>query len=117
VEVYTLNSSSVAYAHGYHKAFSQGGTVDTLYNVSYMIQNGVELNKPFIGVTLQYRLNAFGFVDGKEIKEAGVTNLGIRDQRLALQWVQENVAAFGGDVSKVSSCPWSDLYCMGRTES
>ncbi|KAH6639849.1 triacylglycerol lipase [Boeremia exigua] len=83
-------------------AFSQGGTVDTLYNMSYMIQNSLELNKPFIGVSLQYRLNAFGFVDSKEVKEAGVTNLGIRDQRLALQWVQENIAAFGGDSSKVT---------------
>ncbi len=72
-----------------------------MYNMSYMIQNSVELNKPFIGVSLQYRLNAFGFVDGKEVKEAGVTNLGIRDQRQALQWVKENIAAFGGDDGKV----------------
>lgn len=72
-----------------------------MYNVSYMIQNGIEIGKPFIGVTLQYRLNAYGFVDGKEVKEAGVTNLGIRDQRLALHWVKENIAAFGGDTSKV----------------
>jgi carboxylesterase type B len=74
-----------------------------MYNMSYMIQNSVELNKPFIGVTLQYRLNAYGFVDSNEVKEAGVTNLGIRDQRLALQWVKENIAAFGGDNTKVSS--------------
>lgn len=74
-----------------------------MYNMSYMIQNSVELNKPFIGVTLQYRLNAYGFVDSKEVKEAGATNLGIRDQRLALQWVKENIAAFGADASKVSS--------------
>lgn len=68
-----------------------------------MIQNSVKLNKPFIGVSLQYRLNAYGFVDSKEVKEAGATNLGIRDQRMALQWVKENIAAFGGDDSKVSS--------------
>ncbi|KAJ8112139.1 hypothetical protein OPT61_g5427 [Boeremia exigua] len=83
-------------------AFSQGGTVDSMYNLSYMIQNSIELNKPFIAVSLQYRLNAYGFVDGKEVKEAGVTNLGIRDQRQALQWVQENIAAFGGDAEKVT---------------
>ena len=74
-----------------------------MYNMSYMIQNSVDLNKPFIGVTLQYRLNAYGFIDSEEVKAAGVTNLGIRDQRLALQWVRENIGAFGGDTSKVRS--------------
>lgn len=69
--------------------------------MSYIIQNGVEIGKPFIGVSIQYRLNAWGFVDGKEIKADGATNLGIRDQRLALEWVTENIAAFGGDSSKV----------------
>jgi carboxylesterase type B len=85
VAVSTIYMLSDTEADDNHEAFSQGGTVDTLYNVSYMIQNGVELDKPFIGVTLQYRLNAFGFINSKEIKEAGAKNLGIRDQRLALQ--------------------------------
>ena len=34
--------------------------------------------------------------------EEGSTNLGYRDQRLALQWIQENMGAFGGDKSKVT---------------
>lgn len=80
--------------------FSQGGTMDTLYNMSFMIQNGVEINKPFIGVTLQYRLNAYGFINGEQVQDAGATNLGIRDQRLALQWVRENIGEFGGDPDK-----------------
>lgn len=75
--------------------------MDTLYNISYMIQNGIEINKPFIGITIQYRLNAFGFLGGKEVREAGATNLGIRDQRLALQWVRENIAEFGGNPDRV----------------
>lgn len=32
----------------------------------------------------------------------GATNLGLCDQRLEMQWVQESIAAFGGDSSKVT---------------
>lgn len=47
-------------------------------------------------------MNGFGFLAGKEVQQDGSTNLGLRDQRLALQWVQDNIAAFGGDPEKVN---------------
>uniref|UniRef100_H3GA89 Carboxylic ester hydrolase n=1 Tax=Phytophthora ramorum TaxID=164328 RepID=H3GA89_PHYRM len=82
--------------------FTEGGSRDPRYNLSYIVNEAAQAGKPFIGVSFNYRLQAFGFLWGTAVKEAGVTNLGFRDQRLALHWVQENIAAFGGDTSKVT---------------
>ncbi|KAL4660230.1 crystal protein-like [Arapaima gigas] len=54
-------------------------------------------------VSLEYRLGAFGFlVSGKDPKTSAVGNYGILDQQAALLWVQQNIAAFGGDSNKVT---------------
>lgn len=79
-----------------------GGSLDPRYNLSFIVQQSVELGKPFIGVSINYRLQAFGFIFGTDVLKAGVTNLGYRDQRLALHWLQENIDAFGGDPTKVT---------------
>lgn len=79
-----------------------GGTNDPRYNLSFNIQNSVEMGMPMVGVSIQYRLSGWGFLGGKESLEGGATNLGFRDQRLALHWIQENIAAFGGDPTRVT---------------
>ncbi|RLN91093.1 hypothetical protein BBJ28_00023527 [Nothophytophthora sp. Chile5] len=82
--------------------FYEGGSRDPRYNLSHIVSEAAQAGKPFIGVSFNYRLQAFGFLWGSAVEEAGVTNLGFRDQRLALHWVQENIEAFGGDVGKVT---------------
>ncbi|CAD6446962.1 6027a471-67d2-4207-bfcc-7c532ec37a2c [Sclerotinia trifoliorum] len=82
--------------------FYQGGSGDARYNLSYIVQNSVEMGTPMIGVSVQYRLSAWGFLGGSEVLESGNTNLGLRDQRLAMQWVHENIGNFGGDKKKVT---------------
>ncbi len=57
---------------------------------------------PIVAVSINYRLSSWGFLYGKEIRNSGNAMNGFRDQRLALQWVQENIAAFGGDPSRVT---------------
>ncbi|OBR05091.1 Carboxylic ester hydrolase [Colletotrichum higginsianum IMI 349063] len=79
-----------------------GGSADRRYNLSFIVENSVKQNTPVIGVSLNYRLSVFGFPGGKEALEAGATNLGFRDQRLALHWVNENIASFGGAPDKVT---------------
>ena len=79
-----------------------GGSNDPRYNLSFIVQNSVDMNKPMIGISIQYRLSAWGFLGGQEALEEGATNLGYRDQRLALHWIQENIAGFGGDPGKVT---------------
>ena len=51
-------------------------------------------------MTFNYRLNAFGYLD---FGAYGFdNNLGLRDQVAALEWVRDNIAAFGGDPANVT---------------
>jgi len=81
---------------------TMGGTADRRYNLSFIVERSVKQGTPIIGVSLNYRLSVFGFLTGKEALDAGLTNIGFRDQRLALRWVRENIAAFGGSPDKVT---------------
>lgn len=80
----------------------RGGSQDRRYNLSFIVQNSVDLGTPMIGVSINYRVSAFGFLAGSEVLEAGIANNGFRDQRLALQWINENINSFGGDPTKVT---------------
>jgi acetylcholinesterase len=72
------------------------------YNMSYIVQQSVLNNKPVIGISINYRMAAFGFIHSKEIAETGNQNLGLRDQRTAFKWVNKHISAFGGDPTKVT---------------
>ncbi len=62
--------------------------------------------KGIVVVTVNYRLNIFGFFAHPELSaEAsykGSGNYGLLDQTAALKWVQKNIAVFGGDPKKVT---------------
>ncbi|RCI09414.1 hypothetical protein L249_3674 [Ophiocordyceps polyrhachis-furcata BCC 54312] len=58
-------------------------------------------NQDVVVVTSNYRTNVFGFPGSSE-KPQSEQNLGLLDQRLALDWVQRNIHAFGGDPKRVT---------------
>lgn len=58
------------------------------------------LNEDVILVTLNYRLGPLGFLSLGTPEYSG--NNGLKDQLLALRWVNRNIAKFGGDVSKIT---------------
>jgi carboxylesterase type B len=77
----------------YGGSFLTGGSAYPVYDGAYLsaTQNAVV-------VTFNYRLGALGFLGGIEDLTG---NYGILDQQLALHWVADNIAAFGGKPSQV----------------
>ncbi|PCH39075.1 sterol esterase [Wolfiporia cocos MD-104 SS10] len=67
-----------------------------------IVERSLVLGQPIIFVSFNYRLNAFGFLASEEVQQAGLTNIGLRDQRFALKWVNQHISLFGGDPSKVT---------------
>ena len=66
VWIYVRNWLDLLYACGILNAiyvqgggFYEGGTADQRYNLSFIVDNGVEVDTPFIGVSIGYRLSAW----------------------------------------------------------
>jgi para-nitrobenzyl esterase len=84
----------------YGGGFTGGSGSEPRYDGDALSQKGV------VVVTFNYRLGAFGFLAHPELtKESdrrASGNYGLMDQVAALEWVQRNIAAFGGDPRKVT---------------
>ncbi|MBR6315209.1 MAG: carboxylesterase family protein, partial [Clostridia bacterium] len=86
--------------------FIHGGSLTT-GNTSYSEYNGESLAKRgIIVVNCAYRLNVFGYYANELLQEEspnGTTgNYGLLDQIAALKWVNDNIASFGGDPTKIT---------------
>ncbi|KAH8888109.1 alpha/beta-hydrolase [Thozetella sp. PMI_491] len=76
----------------YGGANQAGGISNPLYD-------GCFASSSVIQVSINYRVGPLGFL---AFENLGITgNYGVQDQLLGLRWVQENIAAFGGDPTKV----------------
>ena len=73
-------------------AFNRGAA--RMHNTASMLAWSAE---PFVGVSFNYRIGAPGSLNAPLTTREGLLNLGLKDQILAFEWVQDNVARFGGD--------------------
>lgn len=73
-------------------AFVRGSNASPIYDGTAFARDGVVL------VSINYRLGVFGYT----VFDDAPTNLGMRDQIAALEWVRDNVARFGGNPNDVT---------------
>lgn len=91
------NRPVMVYIHG--GAYSNGSGSSSLYDGTRLARRG-----DVVVVTLNHRLNVFGYAYLARLAGAGFEdsgNVGQLDLILALQWVRANIAAFGGDPGRV----------------
>ncbi len=84
--------------HG--RGFYAGAGSERLYDGARLAKRG-----DLVVVTVNHRLNVFGYLHlakagGDRFKASG--NAGVQDMQLALEWVRDNIAAFGGDAGNVT---------------
>ncbi len=86
------------YVYIYGGGYTTGSACDPLYNGRAFADDGL------VFVSFQYRLNVLGFYDFTTYPgcEDFDSNCGISDQILAMQWIHDNIEAFGGDPDNIT---------------
>ena len=90
----------LVFIHG--GAFLRGCSANSIQGAA--LASAVNDN-PVVVVTINYRMGPFGFLGNEMLRDrhdGSTGNLGILDQRLALEWVQTHIAKFGGDPNRVT---------------
>lgn len=70
---------------------------ELLVDTTKIVGDSIFQGNPIIVVSIAYRLNIFAFGDCK-----GEVNLALKDQRLAIEWIQKYIGKFGGDARNVT---------------
>ncbi|KAH7007333.1 esterase 1, partial [Ilyonectria destructans] len=82
-----------AYVSGYKNAYSRAGLIT---------ESTCSSRSGIVFVEINYRLGLFGFPPRLPGMDGISSNAGLYDQRLALQWVKDNISKFGGDPNCVT---------------
>ncbi|KAF3389019.1 Secreted lipase [Penicillium rolfsii] len=106
------NTSSTAKLPVMAFIYGGGDSIGQIYDSAYepgpLILNAVQQGYPVLYVAMNYRVSVFGFAASDALNATGSLNAGLLDQRLGLQWIQEHIAAFGGDPDNVTIFGESD---------
>ncbi|WDK14589.1 carboxylesterase [Colletotrichum graminicola] len=86
----------LVWIHGGSQAVTFGSAASGVCDGTQVVEDSISQGKPIIVVTVQYRLNIFAFGD-----ETSSKNLALKDQALALNWVQKHIAGFGGNPDNI----------------
>lgn len=101
INVYTPNPRAekklpvILYIHGGAFMFGEG----------YFYSPEKLLTKSFVAVTFNYRVGPLGFLSTEDATIPG--NMGMKDQVIALKWVQKNIGKFGGDPTDITLTGYS----------
>lgn len=86
--------------------FIHGGAFQTNYSFAPQFDGEAMAARGIVVVTINYRVGIFGFLAHPDLStesSLGLSgNYGLMDQLLALQWVRENISAFGGDPGRIT---------------
>ena len=82
--------------------YATGQVYDQVYDPVGLVRESVVSGHPVIWVATNYRVGMFGYAASEALHDARSENAGLRDQRVALQWVKDNIAAFGGDPDNIT---------------
>jgi len=85
----------IVYVHG--GAFNTGTGIER--NMASFVSWAED---PMIAINFNYRVGPLGFLPSDLTAREGLLNLGLKDQQLLFDWVQQNIEAFGGDPSNVT---------------
>lgn len=84
----------MVYIHG--GGFQMGSCKTDVYGPDYFMQKDVVL------VVMNYRLGPIGFLSLDDASLGVPGNAGLKDQTLALRWIQNNISSFGGDPNNIT---------------
>ncbi|KAG6916173.1 hypothetical protein DXG01_008146 [Tephrocybe rancida] len=94
--------------------YTTGSGSEPSQDPTHMLQRSVTNGHPIIFVSINYRLNTFGFLASASVPPEDL-NAGLQDQRVAFEFIQENIAAFGGDPEKATI--WGQSAGGGSVEA
>ena len=91
----------IVFLHG--GAFFIGSGSRPYYSPVIFCKQAIANGHPLVFVSVNYRLGALGFFHSPTADKVMPANNGLHDQRVAFNWIQKNIAGFGGDPANITA--------------